>query len=85
MATGSAYFLPRSIRNIYHDCETIPNEGAPEPASIPIDSISLSDGLYVKAILKEDVKMVNLNSDSYQSWADGMERLLGAKMLWPVK
>lgn len=42
------------------------------------------DRLYVKPILKGEIKVTKLNSDNYQSWADGMELLLDAKMLWPV-
>lgn len=40
------------------------------------------DGQYTKAILKGEIKVTKLNSDNYQSWADGMELLLDAKMLW---
>ena len=40
------------------------------------------DGKYEKAILKGEIKVTKLNSDNYQSWANGIELLLDAKMLW---
>ena len=48
------------------------------------DAPKYPDGQYVKAILKGEIKLTKLNSDNYQSWSDGMQLLLGAKMLWPI-
>ena len=42
------------------------------------------DGKYEKAILKGEIKVAKLNLDNYQSWANGMELLLDAKMLWQL-
>lgn len=42
------------------------------------------DDRYVKAVVKGDIKVIGLNSDNYQSWADGMQLLLDTKMLWPI-
>ncbi len=43
-----------------------------------------SDGQYIKTILKDEIKVTKLNLDNYQSWADGIELLIDAKMLWLV-
>ncbi len=44
-------------------------------------ALKRSDGKYTKAILKDEIKVTKLNPDNYQSWADGIEFLLDAKML----
>ena len=46
--------------------------------------ISPPDGQYIKAVLKGEIKITKLTPDNYQSWSDGMELLLDAKMLWPI-
>ena len=56
--------------------------GPASPESIPGGPKLV--GLYTKAILKGEIKVTHLNSDNYQSWADGMELLLDAKMLWSI-
>ena len=43
--------------------------------------LMIADKTYVKTILKSEIKVTKLNSDNYQSWADGMQLLLNAKKL----
>ena len=43
--------------------------------------LMIADKTYVKAILKNEIKITKLNFDNYQSWADGMQLLLDAKGL----
>lgn len=64
-----------------------PTDSAGGPASSESTAASGApkvDGLYIKAILKGKIKVTKLNSDNYQSWADGIELLLDAKMLWRI-
>ena len=61
--------------------------GPATPASMtgaPGSSVASGDGQYVKAIRKRDFKLTKLNSDNYQSWADGMEIMFNAKMMWSL-
>ena len=41
------------------------------------------NGQYAKVIRKGELKLTKSNSNNYQSWADGMEILLSAKLMWP--
>ena len=54
-------------------------------ASLTIEvSLVIADKTYVKAILKNEIKVIKLNSDNYQNWANEMQLLLNAKKLWSV-
>ena len=57
-----------------------------DSTEVPVSSVSdtgvqRSDKVYIKVISKGEIKMIELNSDSYQSWADGMQLLLNAKIV----
>lgn len=53
-----------------------------QPANGQTSGAPKINGVYAKVILKGEIKVTKLNSDNYQSWADGMELLLDAKTCW---
>ena len=65
-------------------------DSAERPATLasmtgaPGSSVASDDDQYVKTIRKGDFKLTKLNSDNYQSWADGMKIMFNAKMMWPL-
>ena len=71
--------------------ERIDSAGGPA-SSASIEGLSGSesagafelDHSYVKANRKGELKLTKLNSDNYQSWADGMKILLSVKMMWSL-
>ena len=49
-----------------------------------VSSTEGDDNQYRKANRKNELKLIKLNSDNYQSWANGMKILLNVKNMWPL-
>lgn len=81
-ARSALRLLPGFHINISGNVDTPDSAGGPaSPKSMAASGAPKIDGQYVRAILKGEIKVTKLNSDNYQSWADGTEIFLDATML----